>query len=294
MKLEKAVKKCIQEKQASHPQAAESYKVWLRRFCEHMGDIDIEDIEMESVLVWFRALNDKYKDSTVQIVKVSLRWLFKWCDYEGINALSYQRIKAPNAATESHIAVKPEEFWELRSLCETNDYYNIVNRLILDLLWDTGMRVSELSDLSIKQIDFDEQKAFIRTKKTKDRRQVFWSNRTQETIDKYLPIRRELGRNDRLLLGYNQQTGVVYNQISKRSIERRIRKLLKESGIMKTITPHSFRHGRAHQWRKHGADIQFIADMLGHKNIQSSRVYQQVENSMIEGEARRYFQLETA
>lgn len=290
MYVEKARKQSIEHKAINYPVAAKNYNFWLKLFCNEFPDREIEEIESMELVEWIDKLKDKYAEGSVKQAKCALRFLLKYCQQEGREVVDYDRFKVPKTTSNSHVAVKREEFEELRDLCEVNEFYNITNRLILDLLWDTGIRVSELSELKMKQMDFQNNVAKISSKKNHKHRMVLWSDRTARTLEKYLPVRRKLGRNDRLLLGRHPKTGQVYNQLSTRSIQSRVKKLVKESSIERTITPHSFRHGRAHEWRRKGASLAFIKEALGHATVETTKIYQQYEDPEFEREAKQYIE----
>lgn len=283
----------IRYKGIDSPVAAKYYNTWLERLCQFLGEgREVQEIELMELVKWLEIQKTKYEPGTVHQMKVGIRGWLKYCDNEGLDCVAYRRITCRSVAHNSHHAVTKEEFEKIRKLTLDNDYHNIVNRLILDLLWDTGMRVSELSDMKMAQMDIAKRKAVIETKKNKNMRQIYWSERTAQTLNKYLPIRKKLGRNDKLLLGRNAKTGKVYNQLSTRSIQSRIKQLREDSDINKKITPHSFRHGRAHEWRRQGASLPFIKEALGHTAIESTQIYQQYEDMEFEREAKGYIRVE--
>jgi len=294
MNIVKAKEDFIRYKKLNCPVAAQYYSTWLDRLCQFLGQgREVEDIDITELVNWLENQKRRYEEGTVHQMKVALRGLLKYSEDEDLDCVSHKRISCRSVSYNSHHALTFDEFQEIRQLTLDNDYYNIVNRLIIDLLCDTGMRVSELSEIKMAQMDIDRRKAVIETKKNNDMRQVFWSERTDDTLSKYMPVRKKLGRNDRLLLGRNSRTGKVYDQLSTRSIQNRIKKLREESDINKQITPHSFRHGRAHQWRKQGASLPFIKEALGHQAIESTQIYQKYEDKEFEREAKGYIGAES-
>jgi site-specific recombinase XerD len=161
---------------------------------------------------------------------------------------------------------------------------------MIRLLWDTGVRVSELCDMDITNIDENKTSAVISTKKTGKKRIIVWSNETHDLLLKYMPIRLELHRINKstaLFIGTEHGKGWSV-RLTPRSVQRRVMYYVNRAGIKEKITPHSFRHGWAHKRRDQNAPLSFIQRGLGHLNPVSTFVYEQYCDNEFEKSAMNY------
>ncbi len=142
------------------------------------------------------------------------------------------------------------------------------DKVILSILYSSGLRVSELVNLLINDIDFDERTIRIRGKGDKDRI-VLFDKDTKELIEQYLNIR----DSDSEYLFINKNG----NKLSSRYIQLMIKKYAKEAGIEKKVTPHILRHSFATHLLKNGVDIRAIQQLLGHNSLSTTQIYTSVD-----------------
>ncbi|RAP53239.1 MAG: recombinase XerC [Methanosphaera sp. rholeuAM130] len=142
------------------------------------------------------------------------------------------------------------------------------NKLILTLLYSTGLRVSELTKLKIQAIDEEERTIRVRGKGEKDRIVIF-DEATLRLMHEYLDKRNM--DNDYLFLS---QEG---NTLSSRYIQLMIKDYAKKAGITKKVTPHVLRHSFATHLLKNGVDIRAIQQLLGHSNLSTTQIYTSVD-----------------
>ena len=145
------------------------------------------------------------------------------------------------------------------------------DRLILELLYSTGCRVSEAAGITLKELSKDTRSILVHGKGNKDR-VVFLGQRAQESLADYLPAREELQKRQgigtkRLLL--NQRGG----PLTQRGIALIIEKRVREHGLAKHVSPHTFRHSFATHLLDHGADIRVVQALLGHSSLSTTQVY---------------------
>lgn len=160
------------------------------------------------------------------------------------------------------------------------------------MLWDTGVRVSELCDMNISQIDTAIHKTVITTKKTLQKRIIIWSDETHRVLLRYIPIRAELYKHnkaDALFVGQSKNKG-WNSRLTTRSVERIVKYYTKRADIVEKITPHSFRHGWANKRRDQNAPLSFIQRGLGHLNPASTFVYEQYTDKDFEKNAKAYLE----
>ncbi len=156
----------------------------------------------------------------------------------------------------------PEKDSELQVIVKTRD------RLILTLLYSSGLRVSELVNLIVKDIDFEERTILIRGKGEKDRVVLFDKN-AKLLILEYLNLR----KTDNKYLFTNRR-GMP---LTPRYVQLMIKKYGKKAGITKKITPHVLRHSYATHLLKNGVDIRVIQQLLGHSSLSTTQIYTSVD-----------------
>lgn len=146
------------------------------------------------------------------------------------------------------------------------------DRLALIVLYSTGLRISELVNLKIKNIDFDERTMVIRGKGEKDRI-VLFDLKAKEAMLEYLEKR--IKDSDYLLVNR------YGNHLSSRYIQMMIKKYASKVGIEKKVTPHVLRHSYATHLLKNGVDIRVIQQLLGHTNLSTTQIYTSVDMKTI-------------
>lgn len=191
---------------------------------------------------------------------------------------------------KSHRAISEEEFKRMVGIIPINEYKSLRDVIIIRMLWDTGVRVSELIDIDITQIDGRKHSMVIQTKKTGKMRIIVWSEETHELLMRYLPIRselRHLNRTSALFVGQNKGGGWSA-RLTSRSIQRIVKFYATQSGLKEKVSPHSFRHGWAHKRRDQNAPLAFIQRGLGHINPVSTFIYEQYNDKEFERNANTY------
>ncbi|MFW5684246.1 MAG: tyrosine-type recombinase/integrase, partial [Spirochaetota bacterium] len=155
---------------------------------------------------------------------------------------------------------------------EGDDFTTLRDRLILELLYSTGCRISELVMINLDDIDFKRGRILVHGKGRKDRI-VFLGKTAREVLADYLPYRSErlarLGRRDEKALVMNANG----QRITQRGVAGIIQKRVLEKGIAKRVSPHTFRHSFATHILDHGADIRVVQELLGHSSLSTTQVY---------------------
>jgi integrase/recombinase XerC/integrase/recombinase XerD len=164
-----------------------------------------------------------------------------------------------------------DEIAELLAL-EGSDFTHLRDRLILELLYSTGCRISELVMVDLDDIDFKRGRILVHGKGRKDRI-VFLGAPARAVLREYLPYRSE-----RLVRrGERNEKALVVNangrRITQRGVAGIIQKRVIEKGIAKKVSPHTFRHSFATHILDHGADIRVVQELLGHSSLSTTQVY---------------------
>ncbi len=190
------------------------------------------------------------------------------CFYSTKNMKIADSIKLPKVSKNLPIFLN---YGEIRALLNSSE--NLRDRVIMQLLYATGLRVSELCNLNIK--DIEEEKIFVHLGKGSKDRVVFIDENTKKLVDEYIQTRGDT--EDVLIVNKNGK------RISQRSIQNIIKKYAKKAKINKKISPHTLRHTFATHLLQNGADIVVIKDLLGHSNLSTTQIYIHVTNKYKEG-----------
>lgn len=274
------------------PRASVAYRIWLKRFIEVCGDKDLVKYDVNDIVSYHNWLSDHYGSYSIQLGMIVIKNFFKFCKDRGYKCMIPSLIRVPKMNAKSHRAVTKEEIDRILSVIPTNDFIHLRDSLMIRILWDTGIRVSELCDLDISQIDTNRRSTIIATKKRNNaKRIIVWSKATHKLLLKYLPIRTDLQKVNgasSLFVGRQIQYGGWSARISSRTVERRVKYYASASGIKEKVTPHSMRHGWAHHRRDQGAQLKFIQQALGHLNPASTFVYEQYSDMDFVNRAKEY------
>lgn len=169
-----------------------------------------------------------------------------------------------------------EELEKLLNIEEDNDVISLRNNLILELLYSTGIRVSELVNIKINDIDRHNTQINIFGKGSKER-VVIYGKVCEDKLKKYLSKRNELDK-------YNSEYLLLNNlgrKLTTRGIRYIIDKIIKEGGLKFHISPHVLRHTFATHMLNEGADLKSVQELLGHENLSTTQIYTHVSNERL-------------
>lgn len=267
------------------PSAARNYRPWLERFDE-LTRKDISDLTIEDYVRFKAKLELKYAPKTVSLACISVRMFLKFNSKIGVSCLNFELIKIPHVESRSYDAITREDFLKMLSVCKVDTYKELQKTIMLRMLWDTGVRVSELCDLNIESIKLPHSYGTIVVKKNRQIGLIFWSKTTNDLLKRYLGVRLCLNQQPALFQGI--RGSVHTRRISVRSVQRVIKEIARLSGITKRIHPHSFRHGRGQHIIDLGGDISDVQQILHHMNPLSSFVYLRRNNERLHKRALKF------
>lgn len=154
------------------------------------------------------------------------------------------------------------------------------NRLIIELLYGTGIRISELCNIKLKDISFDDRSIRILGKGSKERI-VYYGNTCADILELYLSEGRIIllnnKHNDYLIVGAYKQD----KKIGERTVFNVIDKLVKSASLKKNVSPHVFRHTFATHLLNEGCDILIVKELLGHSSLDTTGIYTHVSNERL-------------
>lgn len=262
----------------------ENYDRYLTRFLHFVKNDNPEKISDNSVRefrLWLnrqpRNKNEKTGDTlskkTQNYYLIALRAFLKYLARQEIKSLPAERIELAKTSERSLDLITEAELVRLLKSSEGSDLKDVRNKAILELLFSTGLRVSELCALK-RDIDLQSDELSVRGKGGKVR-VVFISDDAKRAVKKYLEMRKDM--NDNLFVHVGREiTQKEAGALHKRSIERIIKQHAIKAGISKKVTPHTMRHLFATDLLGNGADLRSVQALLGHSNISTTQIYTHV------------------
>lgn len=267
--------------------ASVMYRIHLERFAKFCGNKKTEQVKIGDIARFLEFLRERYSEKTIAYCIAILKNFLGYLRRTGIDCVDPYLLKIPRSVSRSYNALSAEDFKKMDELISTDNFSDLTKKVILRMLWDTGMRLSEIALLDISQVDSRRNWAVIQTKKNKKPRTVMWSEKTHRYLLEYLGIRICVNQQPALFITIGK--GSRRQRISHRTIERWIKDLSLEAGVKDRISPHSLRHGWAHFRRDKGAPLPFIQEGLGHSSIESTIIYQQYSNREFRKTASKMF-----
>lgn len=300
MKLQQAIHKflinCEVEKQQSL-KTIENYQLYLRRAMEFWGDVEVESINMNKVQEYRLHLNrmkvgPAKKDMSKKTQNyhiIALRALLKYLVKMDVKVLAPEKIelgKTSRRSVDFLTSAEVEKFLESFSGKSVRD---LRDRAIAYTLFSTGLRISELENLNIEDVNLETREFMVRGKGDKPR-PVFLNSSAVVCLKSYLKMRNDdytpLFIRDRvpfkqLEKAETSQEKSEIMRLSAYSIQEMIRKKSLMAGINKKVTPHTLRHSFATTLLNEGADLRAVQEMLGHSSIQTTQIYTHVTNKKL-------------
>lgn len=263
---------------------AENYHLYLDRFVEFAGDITVDKITPE-VIRKYRIWLNRYKNNNDEVLSIitqsyhliAMRGFLNYLSSRDIPSLSPERISLPKVSRKQVTFLHYDEVERLLSQIPLDDEAGLRDRAIIELLFSSGLRVSELINLNRDHVNTKRREFMVRGKGQKDR-PVFIGEAAAERVNDYLASRSD--SLPPLFLSYSKNhtatTSGNFRRLTARSVQRLISKYARLAGITKHVSPHTMRHSYATDLLMNGADLRSVQSMLGHSNISTTQVYTHV------------------
>lgn len=287
---------CEVEKGLS-PVSTRNYHNFLKVFIAWLDEINLSSLKPQELTpehVWnYRLYLSRKKDSKGSYIKkttqnyylIALRNLLAYFSEKDIQSLPAEKIKLPKL-TDKDKAIKFLNFGQIEHLMEMPDLSKpdgLRDRAILEILFSTGMRVSEITSLNIRSFDIRNiienkinELEFGISGKGGSMRTIYFSPRAMQWLGKYLKTRQDM--HTPLFINYKKGNDDNDHRLTPRSIERMVRKYTSMAGLPVDATPHTLRHSFATDLLQQGADMRSVQELLGHKNIVTTQIYTHVTN----------------
>lgn len=264
-------------------------KVFSDWYTTSLPDKTIENLDLPTVRKFrvFLANREDAKGATLQKVTqnyyvIALRSFLRFLIKNDFKTLEPSKIDLPKTEVKDPKFLSKDQVDRLVTAPDTSKEEGIRDRTIMELLFSTGLRVSELVSLNREQINL-ERREFGVVGKGRKHRLVFISDQAADWIKRYLDERKDKFKP--LFIRYSGAT-IEDNEgekmrLTARSIERLVKKYVRSTRIPVDATVHTLRHSFATDLLTNGADIRSVQEMLGHKNIATTQIYTHVTNPQL-------------
>ena len=261
-----------------------NYDHYLTRLIDFAGDIQVADIDAELIRKWRLWLNrlgtntsEELGKSTQNYHLIALRSFLKYCAKRDISAMSADKIELARTRRTQVTFLNEDELARVFAQPDVNSENGLRDRAILELLFSSGLRVSELTSLDRDHINLKRREFMVRGKGQKDR-PIFISPEAAKWIEYYLQKRNDTSKP--LFIRYSGSKRVDlsgnFHRLTPRSVQRIVARAALLAGITKHVSPHTLRHSFATDLLMNGADLRSVQAMLGHSNIATTQIYTHV------------------
>ncbi len=258
-----------------------NYEIDLFKYEEYLKkhNLNYKSVKYKDISNFIISLKEaKYKSTSINRIISSLKSFYAFLEKNHyIKNNPFSLVKSVKTEKRLPNYFKYEEFKTMLEVIE-NSPLGIRNRLILELLLATGMRVSELANLKINDIDINAREIRVFGKGKKERI-VYFGNYSLNALNDYLNNSRSIllnGKNsDYLLLNNNG------GNLTDRGIRLIIQNIVKKACIKSKVSPHTFRHTFASLMLNEGCDIKSVQELLGHASLSTTGIYTHLTNEEV-------------
>ena len=279
-----------------------NYQHYLDRFLFFAKDIDIAKIDQDLIKKYRLYLNRLecghgaglgIKTQNFHII--ALRAFLKFCAKKDWKILAPEKVDLAKIPERTIEYLTREELERLFRFADDGKQIGLRNRAILEMLYSTGLRISELVNLNRQNIDFERGEFAIRGKGRKVRI-VFLSPRAKSWLQDYLDSRDDnydplflnhrRGRKKHALIRQGKKRDDLdlkgeHRRLTEYTIQEMVRLTAIKAGLTKHVTPHTLRHSFATELLLNGADIRSVQELLGHSSITTTQIYTHITNKKL-------------
>lgn len=263
------------------PKTIINYDHYLKRFLVFLEENNISNINSVNLdtirnyrLFLNRFENYKLSKKTQNFHIIALRAFLKYLAKNDIKSLSPEKIELGKQEERDIHFLEPHEIKKLINYPSSDDIISLRDKSIMEVLFSTGIRVSELVDLNKESINLKTNEFPVKGKGRKIRI-VFLSQEANNALKNYLAKR--IDKSEALFVNHPiKKQNESYKRLTQRTIQRIIKKYAMLAGINKKVTPHIFRHSFGTDLLRSGADIRSVQTLMGHSSITTTQLYTHV------------------
>ncbi len=263
------------------PKTIENYTLRLNRLVDFLWDIEIGKLNRMQLLEYRMALNAfGLNVKTINYHIVAIRAFLKFLLKNDIDCISPDKLELAKFPPREVSFLNDEEIqsiltaptlWNKKPLKQARD------EAILQFLFGTGLRVSELINLQKKDIKLDSNQFYVIGKGSK-MRAIFTTKHARDALNKYLDLRPDSSP----FLFVSLSPNHLGDHLSRNAVEDLVRRYANLAGIKKRVTPHTLRHSFATSLIKKWADIRAVQTLLGHASITTTQIYTHIDDKHLQ------------
>lgn len=254
----------------------------------HIQKLNYKDVNHEVIRSYLKYLDEKkYKNSSINRILSSLNDYYNYLTKCKVTKYNYfEDINRPRKEKRLPNFINYSEYMNLLAIVEKeeNEFLKARNLLLLEILFDTGLRVSEAVNIEINNINKKEQSIKVLGKGNKERI-VYYGDYAKNYLEDYLNLRRNINIVDKEYLFLNKN----YTRLTRRGVEYLISDISKKALLRQKISPHTLRHSFATEMLNNGCDIRSVQELLGHKSLSTTGIYTHVTNEVVRQEYLKAF-----
>lgn len=254
----------------------------------HIQKLNYKDVNHEVIRSYLKYLDEKkYKNSSINRILSSLNDYYNYLTKCKVTKYNYfEDINRPHKEKRLPNFINYSEYMSLLAIVEKeeNEFLKARNLLLLEILFDTGLRVSEAVNIEINNINKKEQSIKVLGKGNKERI-VYYGDYAKNYLEDYLNLRRNINIVDKEYLFLNKN----YTRLTRRGVEYLISDISKKALLRQKISPHTLRHSFATEMLNNGCDIRSVQELLGHKSLSTTGIYTHVTNEVVRQEYLKAF-----
>lgn len=254
----------------------------------HIQKLNYKDVNHEVIRSYLKYLDEKkYKNSSINRILSSLNDYYNYLTKCKVTKYNYfEDINRPRKEKRLPNFINYSEYMNLLATVEKeeNEFLKARNLLLLEILFDTGLRVSEAVNIEINNINKKEQSIKVLGKGNKERI-VYYGDYAKNYLEDYLNLRRNINIVDKDYLFLNKN----YTRLTRRGVEYLISDISKKALLRQKISPHTLRHSFATEMLNNGCDIRSVQELLGHKSLSTTGIYTHVTNEVVRQEYLKAF-----
>lgn len=224
-------------------------------------------------------LHDKYKPKTIARKISSIRSFYSFLVKDDVLETNpFIDVELPKKEKKLPKFIYPEEIEQLFRSIDQSTVLGKRNYLILEFLYGTGARVTELCDVKLKDVNYFEDNIILHGKGKKDRIVPLHTRLVTELSDYVLTTRKDLLKHNESAYLFLNNRGV---NITSRGVRMIINKIMSDSGASLKVSPHTLRHTFATHLLNNGADLRTVQELLGHEHLSSTQIYTKVSKEKL-------------
>ena len=260
-------------------------------FLETEGFGDVDEVSPKVAEFYIASLRDSYTPRSIARKISAVQSFYKYFvnNVKSIETNPFLGLSLPKVEKSLPKFVYEDEVEEFLNNIDTNSDLGKRDKLIFELLYGSGLRVSELCNIKLKDVSIDERRIMIHGKGSKDRI-VPMSKNAKEAYMNYLILSRPvfLSRsknmdNDNLLLNFHG------GSLTTRGVRDILNRVLDETESTMRVTPHAFRHSFATHLLNNGMDVRLVHELLGHENLSTTQIYTKLSKESLQREYNKAF-----